>query len=48
VTGKVDRALVNHDTTVVIVAVEHGAVCGDGALVHWRRGYYGGLVPVGG
>ena len=48
VTGKVDQALVNHDTTVVIVAVEHGAVCGDGALVHWRRGYYGGLVPVGG
>ncbi|HAX82624.1 MAG TPA: hypothetical protein DCY40_08670 [Actinobacteria bacterium] len=47
-TGRVDRALVNHDTTVVIVGVDHGAVLAEGALVHWMRDYYGGLVPVGG
>lgn len=47
-TGRVDRVLVNHDTTVVIVGVDHGAVLADGALVHWMRNYYGGLAPVGG
>jgi flavin reductase (DIM6/NTAB) family NADH-FMN oxidoreductase RutF len=46
--GAVERVVVNHDTTVVIVAVGEGAVLGEGALVYWMRGYYGSLVPVGG
>lgn len=46
--GTIDRVVHNHDTSVVIVAVGDGALSGDAALVHWNRGYYGGLVPVGG
>jgi flavin reductase (DIM6/NTAB) family NADH-FMN oxidoreductase RutF len=45
--GTVDRVVDNHDTSVVIVAVEAGAVTGDAALVYWRRGYYRDLVPAG-
>lgn len=46
--GTIDRVVSNHDTSVVIVAVRSGAITGDAALVHWNRGYYGGLVPVAG
>lgn len=47
-TGRVDRTVVNHDSTVVIVGVDHGGVLADEALVHWMRNYFGKLVPVGG
>lgn len=46
--GTIDRVVANHDTSVVIVAVSDGAITGDSPLVHWNRGYYGGLVPAGG
>lgn len=45
--GTIDRTIDNHDTSVVIVAIEAGAVTGDATLVYRARGYYRDLVPAG-
>lgn len=42
--GTIERVVDNHDTAVVIVAVEHAEVFGDDGLVYWMKQYREGLV----
>lgn len=42
----IDRVVDNHDTAVVIAAVEDAEVLADDGLVYWLKQYRSGLVPV--